>query len=222
MKIPTAVPTSDFFGIAERVVGLFRRSSRTSLNVDAVSQDVGRVIAAWSDSPATTAATAKPSTAFPEDAAAAVEHIAELLGLSHERVISAVQVAPRTYYGWKTEGRRPRSQSLGRLWPMTEAIHFMAQAHPNLAAWFHGSPEAQACFDAGDAQALVQLELSWAMRTYPRRPSASPDFGDGPDLTDPTPEPPTAPDASTRQRSRLSMTDDVAQVNLTLRTAKRS
>lgn len=40
-------------------------------------------LVAWSDSPATTAAAAKPSTAFPEDAAAAVEHIADLLGLSH-------------------------------------------------------------------------------------------------------------------------------------------
>jgi hypothetical protein len=159
---------------------------------------------------------------FPNEPVDAVDYIAQLLGLPHERVIAAVQIAPRTYYGWKTEGRRARPQSLGRLWPMTEAIHFMARAHSNLAAWLNGSDEARALFDTGDVDGLVQLELDWALRTYPRRTPVAPEYGgDGVPAEDAGGQAAGAEPrrAKTPLRPR---TDDVAEVTLTRRPTKRS
>jgi uncharacterized protein (DUF2384 family) len=228
MSVMTPTATADIFGIADGFATLFRRFSQTTVNVEVVSRDVGRVIAHWDDllvqeSSDTTAEDAP----FPNEPVDAVDHVARLLRLPHERVIAAVQIAPRTYYGWKTEGRRARPQSLGRLWPMTEAIHFMARAHSNLAAWFSSSAEAQTLFDAGDVDGLVQLELDWALRTYPTRSSVAADFGDtgGParhvddvgDVGDPT----TGPERHTKTPVRLR-TDEVVEVTLTRRATERS
>jgi hypothetical protein len=227
MNVLTAAPTSDMFGITDKLVGLFRRYSQTSLNVHVVSQDVGRVITAWDDGATTPTPPARLDAPFPTDVVDAVNHVAEILGLSDERVINAAQVAPRTYYGWKTEGRRPRPQSLGRLWPLTEAVHFMARAHPNLSAWFHGIPEAQALFDAGDVRALVQLELDWALRTYPKRTPINPDFGDSREALEPAEatdrrrSEPTVSEGPSGTSARIRM-DDVAEVALTSRRTKRS
>lgn len=225
MNVLTATPTSDIFGITDGIVGLFRRYSQTSLNVHAVSQDVSRAITAWEDATNARTPPVRLDAPFPTDVVDAVNHVAEILGLPHERVINAAHVAPRTFYGWKT-GHRPRPQSLGRLWPLTEAVHFMARTHPNLAAWFHGNPEAQALFDAGDVRALVQLELDWALRTYPKHTPVNPDFGDDGGTPEPTQESdalggPMASEGRDRPMARLRM-DDVAEVALTPRSTKRS
>jgi len=225
MSVMTPTATADIFGIADRFTSLFQRFSQTSVNTGVVSWDVSRVITRWDDSVLEMpldAATEEAS--FPNEPVDAVNHIAWLLGLPHERVIAASQIAPRTYYGWKTGGRRARPQSLGRLWPLTEAIHFMARAHPNLAAWFDSNVEAQTLFDAGDVDGLIQLELDWALRTYPRRTPVAPDFGDsgvppghGEDAGGHTTDTKRHPKAPMQLR-----TDDVAEVTLARRGIKRS
>ncbi len=225
MSVVTWTATADIFGVADRFAKLFRRFSQTSVNVDVVSQDVGRVITGWDDlvleAPS---GAAMDDSSFPNEPVDAVDHIARLLRLPHERVIAAVQIAPRTYYGWKTEGRRARPQSLGRLWPMTEAIHFMARAHPNLAAWFNVNTQAQILFDAGDVDGLVQLELDWALRTYPRRTPVAPEFGDtGLPVEDAEDAGEYAAGAERHAKTAVRLrTDDVVEVTLTHRAAKRS
>lgn len=169
-----AAETIDVLGISDHFDLFFRRSSQTSLNSDPVSENVGRVLAGWNDRPITIA----KEPAFPRQPAQAVDHIAFLLGIPNERVLAAVGVKPRTYFGWKTGKRRARPQSLGSLWPMTEAIHYMSHAHPNLAAWFGSEPEAQALFDAGKVDQLIQLELNWSRRSYATSKPINPDFGD--------------------------------------------
>ena len=228
MSVMTATATADFYGIADSFANLFRRFSQTSVNVDVVSQDVGRVITDWDDlvleAPSDAAVEDSP---FPNEPVEAVNHVARLLGLAHERVIAAVQIAPRTYYGLKTGGRRARPQSLGRLWPMTEAIHFMARAHSNLAAWFNGNAKAQTLFDAGDVDGLVQLELDWALRSYPRRTSVAPDFGDTGVPAGHAEHAGDAGDHTAGAERHMKTpvwlhTDDVAEVTLTSHAAKRS
>ncbi len=221
MNALTPSATADIFGIAAGFGRLFRSFSQTSVNVDAVPRDVGRIITQWDNALADMpGATTTQDVPFPTDPVNAVEHIARLLALPHERVIAAMRVAPRTYYGWKTEGRHARPQSLGQLWPMTQAIHYMARAHPNLAAWFNTSREAQALFDAGDVDRLVQLELDWAIRTYPRRKAISAEFEDAGvavgSLHDGVERPTHASPTESHPRARKALhTDDVAEVKLT-------
>src|SRR5438067_8974759 len=104
MSIMTPTATVDIFGIADRFVNLFLRFSQTSVNVDVVSRDVGMLITQWDGLLLETASAAAVEDApFPNEPVDAVDHIAQVLRLPHERVIAAVQIAPRTYYGWKTE-----------------------------------------------------------------------------------------------------------------------
>lgn len=224
MSALAATSTTDIFGIADKFTGFFRRFSQTSINDRAVSDGVSHVIAGWSDASTTKPvirSLARTDAPFPQEPLAAVDHVSRILGIPRERVLAAVGVAPRTYYGWKREGHQPRPQSLGRLWPATEAIHFMARAHPNLAAWFHGSAEARSLFDAGDVSGLVQLELDWARRTYSRVTPASPDFGDSPRSTPSADSGPTPAERPSGSPVRLQI-DDAAEVSLTRRSPKRS
>jgi hypothetical protein len=230
MSTMTPTATADIFGIAQDIANRFRRFSQTTLIVGNVSNEVGRVIRGWDESVYADLQTiplhepvkrdAGPSLlTMPNEPADAVDHIAELLGVPHERAVEAAQVATRTYYGWRS-GRRARPQSLGRLWPMTEAIHYMARANDNLTAWFHSTPAAQRAFDAGDVDTLIQLELDWAMRSYPRHDPVAPDFGDGPSLPDGDTAP-VEPEPAPRGR-RLLKSGNVAKVTLTPRTARES
>ncbi|MDQ4489347.1 hypothetical protein RBS60_03935 [Sinomonas sp. ASV486] len=212
----SGVETTDVFGISDYFDPFFKRSSQTSLNSDPVSTMVGRIIAWWDDLPVHPFA--ESEYVFPRQPAQAVEHVAFLLGISNERVLAAVGIKPRTYYGWKTANHRARSQSLGKLWPMTEAIHYMAHAHPNLAAWFNSESQAQALFDAGNIDQLVLLELDWATRNYPRPRPIAPDFGDGSGLATPfngpesEPEPEQEPGRQKQKRRVGPTTRGVVEV----------
>lgn len=149
--------------------------SRTSLLETAVTEEVADVIRLWEERPTPALASLDE---FPRSPIAAVEFIAATLRLSQDDVCSAVGIAPRTYYGWKMHGHKPRARSLGTLWPMTRVVYLLKDSHPNLEEWFQGSREAQAIFREGDAEALALFEAEeWvAINPMPRVLPRS-DFG---------------------------------------------
>jgi hypothetical protein len=169
----------------------FRRFTESRVNADFLAAEISMVLREW-DASTTIADTLtfsqtgavdaglEPGRTYPSDPVEAIQHLSSLLQIPQERVLAAVGVKERTFFGWKSQLRRPRPASLGRLWEAVEGLHYLAGSHPNLAAWFHSSPDAQRLFDAGDIDGLVQLELDWALRTYRPTHPAAPDFGDTP------------------------------------------
>lgn len=143
--------------------------SFTSINVSAITEDIRNALADWEDlnldDLLPTVPTGRPDT-YPADEVAAVEFIADTLHLAAERVLVAVGIKPRTYYGWKEKTRRPRPSSIGSLWAAVESFYYLAESHPNLLAWFNDTPEAQNLFDNGQFEELARLEVDWVTRTY--------------------------------------------------------
>ena len=94
----------------------------------------------------------------PADAVEAVAYLARLLNISQDRVLAAVGIAPRTYFGWKTENRRPRTNSMGAIWSMVQVLSSIDAVRGDLAAWFHSSAAVSERFDAGDANGIALLD----------------------------------------------------------------
>lgn len=131
--------------------------------------------------------------AYPQTAVEGVEYLADLLQISQDAVLRGTQVSERTFYGWKANpDAKPRSASLGRLWPTVETLTYLAGSHQNLASWFHATPEAQEAFEAGHLNRLLQLELEWVsanaaslgLRNATSAAVPAPVFGDLGDVLD--------------------------------------
>ena len=101
----------------------------------------------------------------PQDPVEAVTYLVRVLQLTQDQILDSVGIAPRTFFGWKTKGRRPRTESLGKIWPMVQAVSSMDAARVDLAAWFHSSPEAQEHFARGDANGLALLDAERSFRS---------------------------------------------------------
>ena len=63
---------------------------------------------------------------------------------------------------------------MGRLWAAVEPVYYLVRSRPNLVAWFTETRQAQMLFDAGDFDALVQLELDRTVRTFEAAPAQAP------------------------------------------------
>ena len=157
-------------GLVERLSLATR--SRTSLNESAVRDEVADVIRIWEDRPLPALAALQD---FPADPISAIEFVANTLRVNQDEVCKAVGIAPRTFYGWKMHGHRPRARSLGVLWPMTRVIYLLDDAHPNLEEWFQGSQQAQNLFGTGDAEGLAALEAQDWVTEHPLRRFSPPD-----------------------------------------------
>lgn len=168
-----------------------KRRSRSYINRDFLDPRIGDVLEVWEGPPATADAVpqlrivAAPMVReYPQTAVDAVEFIRDLLDVSQDAVLASVGIQERTYFGWKSNrASRPRVSSLGKLWLMVEALFGLEPHRPNLAAWFHSTPEAQRAFASGDVSRLQLLELQAAAVG---RPELLPDvrlFGDPGDPT---------------------------------------
>lgn len=147
----------------------YKRVSRTSLNIVPVRDRIRDVLAEFDEMDLEELMEVRPSdrpATYPADEVAAIEFVRDSLRVTQDQVLAAVGVAGRTFFGWKQLGRRPRVSSTGSLWSAVEVVFYLADAHPNLAGWFHDSPEAQQAFAAGEFDTLAHLELDWAARTY--------------------------------------------------------
>lgn len=134
-------------------------TATTSLNTDAVAAEIAAVVLEWdSRTPAV--------LAYPRNEVAAVHFIQDVLRLPRGAVLAAVGIAEKSFYNWTGKGNQPRASSTGNLWPMTRVLHALAVVHPQLASWYHSSPQAQQAFQAGDANALAIAESTWALRCY--------------------------------------------------------
>ena len=94
----------------------------------------------------------------PADAVEAVAYLSRVLNISQDRVLDAVGVRPRTFFGWKTENRRPRTNSMGAIWAMVQVLSSIDAVRGDLAAWFHSSTAVSERFDAGDANGIALLD----------------------------------------------------------------
>jgi hypothetical protein len=170
--------TRDLFGVGDSLAQQFRKRSRTTFNVDIVAREIAEVLEAW-DAEDAQIADGLQTLPYPSDPVSAIDFLRGALQVSQDDVLAALDIRERTFFGWKTKGHRPRPESLGRLWPMTQAVYYLSQSHPNLAAWFHTDDRAKISFENGDVDGLVQNELRWALKTYSTPARTAPEFGDG-------------------------------------------
>ena len=101
----------------------------------------------------------------PTDPVEAVDYLTRALQLSQDEVLEAVGIAKRTFFGWKTKGRRPRTESLGRIWDMAQVVSGMDAGRADLLGWFKSTPSAQECFANGDANGLALLDAERSFRS---------------------------------------------------------
>lgn len=197
MTLAMPARTMDPWRISEQLfVPAFSRTAPSTVNLHIVDQRICNVLDAWGRSDIDTVAevdgadegTADDGTmieAYPQTPVDAVRFLAQTLQISQDQVLTGVGVAPRSYFQWADGSvTRPRPASLGRLWPMVEAIAPLRHAHPNLAAWFHSTLAAQEAFAAGHINELLTLEFNWASANS--RPVTRPlgTFGDPADDID--------------------------------------
>lgn len=183
--------------------------SRTSLNESVVRDEIAYVIRIWEDRPLPALAALQD---FPADPISAIEFMASALRVTQDEICRAVGIAPRTFYGWKMHGHRPRARSLGVLWPMTRVIYLLEDSHPHLEEWFQGSSEAQALFRAGDTEGLAALEAKEWVNEHPIERFTPPyeQFPHAPERTRPRRLITSAPVPSEMQRrASWSSRDDV-------------
>ena len=174
--------TTDPWGIRDQMfVPAFSRTAPSTMNFHIVDQRIADVLGEWAgvdaDEPNDIAAT---EADYPQSPVEAVRFLTQVLQISQDQVLSAVNVAERSFFQWAAGTvTRPRAASLGRLWPMVEAIAPLRAAHPSLAAWLHANPSAREAFAAGRINDLLRIEFDWATANT-RRPATRPvgSFGD--------------------------------------------
>ncbi len=202
--------TTDPWGIRDQMfVPAFSRTAPSTMNFHIVDQRIAGVLGEWvgidADEPDDIAAA---EAEYPQSPVEAVRFLTQVLQISQDRVLNAVNVAERSFFQWAAGTvTSPRAASLGRLWPMVEAIAPLRAAHPSLAAWFHSTPSAQEAFAAGHINDLLRIEFDWAAANTRRlvmRPVGS--FGDPADneadTNDVEPDDVRVPKPSIRRRPR--------------------
>ena len=193
MSIMMSSPTADPFGISSTFPEKVRRIAPSTLNLKLLDATIQAVLSSWDqllDAPfgrrVGVANTPTGGQRYPDTPVEAFDYVCDVLQVNRTDVYDAVGVQERTYYNWQTKpDTRPRATSLGRLWPMVEALFRLQAVHPNIAGWYHTTPAAQAAFKAGDINRLLQLELEYSNAysvslTATRIPA--PHFGDPGDL----------------------------------------
>lgn len=191
---PTTAPFSGLNGVFGWAQSPAKRTSRTTLNRLAVAPPVATVIALWNEESEWVPSGTSTETSYPTSPTDAVAFIVDTLDWPQQKVLGALGIPERTFFGWK-EGHRPRSKGLHKLWAMTDVLYYMRDAHPNLASWFSNNEEAQRLFTLGDSNGLALLEFSWSSA---RQHNASRFVAD---FDVPTgPESPAAAAGSTRER----------------------
>lgn len=204
--------TTDPWGIRDQMfVPAFSRAAPSTMNFHIVDQRIADVLGEWvgvdADEPDDIAAA---EADYPQSPVEAVRFLTQALQISQDQVLNAVNVAERSFFQWAAGTvTSPRPASLGRLWPMVEAVAPLRAAHPSLAAWFHSTPSAQEAFAAGRINDLLRIEFDWATANT-RRPATRPvgSFGDPADNADadevePDDVPVAKPSVRRRPRSRV-------------------
>jgi len=197
MSIMASSATVDPFGIMSTFPEKVRRVAPSTVNLELLDDTINAVLASWEqlrDAPlgrwADVPAVHVVGRPYPETPEQAIDYLRDVLQVSRSDVFEAVGVPERTFHNWqKKPSTRPRTSSLGRLWPMVDALFRLQAGHPNIAGWYHSTPAAQDAFKAGDINRLLQLELEYVNAhgvslTAARVPA--PYFGDPGDMVDET------------------------------------
>jgi hypothetical protein len=195
MSVMMSSPTADPFGISSTFPEKVHRVAPSTVNLTLLDGTIQAVLSSWEqmhDAPlgrwANVPAVHVIGRPYPETPEEAVDYVRDVLQITRDAVYPAVGVRERTFHNWqKKPDTRPRARSLGKLWPMIDALFHLQAAHPNIAAWYHSTPAAQDAFNAGDVNRLLQLELEYVNMhavslTTSRVPA--PYFGDPGDLVE--------------------------------------
>ena len=223
MSVMMSSPTVDPFGIMSTFPEKVRRVAPSTVNLELLDDTINAVLTSWEqlrDAPlghwADVPAVHVIGRPYPENPEQAIDYLRDVLQVNRGDVFTAVDVPERTFHNWqKKPSTRPRPSSLGRLWPMVDALFHLQAAHPNIAGWYHSTPAAQDAFKAGNINRLLQLELEYVNAhavslTASRIPA--PYFGDpGDDLNETdahdvdTPAKARAPRVRTTKRRRAKL-----------------
>lgn len=178
------------FDLLSSFSGKFRRSGSSTLNVDVIAEPVRRLFVLWEQfgtpvreprhhvltfagmveladvvEPVMTLVAdtrVEGVRPFPGTPVEAVEYLVSLLRVPRDTVLRGTKVSESSFYRWKREpDTAPRPQSLGRLWPTVRAFSRLEAVHPNIASWYHSTPEAKEAFEGGRLNRLIQLEFEW-------------------------------------------------------------
>lgn len=193
MSVMMSSPTVDPFGISSTFPEKVRRLAPSTVNTDLLDATIQSVLSSWEqwcDAPlgrfAYVPAVHLDDRPYPQLPHEAFEYIRDVLHLNNGQVSAAIDVQERTYYNWLGKPKtKPRTSSLGRLWPMVDALFHLQVVHPNIAGWFHSTPAAQEAFHAGDLNRFLQLELEYTSAHSDSLTTTSipaPYFGDPGDL----------------------------------------
>ena len=178
------------FGLLDSFSNNFRRSGSSTLNLDVIAEPVRLLVGKWErfatpiresrhhyialtgtvelvgsvdlTVPTLEEIPAREVRPFPETPVQAVEYLSGLMDISRDAVLRGTGVSESSFYRWKRMSDvAPRPDSLGRLWPTVRALSQLEAVHPNLASWYHSTPEAQEAFEGGRLNRLIHLEFEW-------------------------------------------------------------
>jgi len=124
----------------------------------------------------------------------AISELRDVTALTLGQVLASVGIRPRTYHAWKADGRLPRADSVGALWPALETIRRLRRdlGDHALRTLMRVEPQRQ-LFERGDYESLVRIIASQkltAAEAIERQDSPSSAVG---------PETPWAPQRSSRR-----------------------
>lgn len=96
-----------------------------------------------------------PPTPPDGDAVAAVAYIARVLDVPERDVIDGAGLAERTFYDWKSRGRKPRLSSLGQLWKIVQITEDLVAELPDPARWIKAEPHRRELLRSGNIDGLA-------------------------------------------------------------------
>lgn len=169
---PTALSSSTAasWDVTEMLASRHRRPlSTTSVDLGSLPPAIARAMTAWGVADVmSTPAREIPIPTTPVDA---VDYVARVLQVRQERVLRASGIAERTFFGWKSDGRRPRESKVRTLWVWVQLVSRLRVSRPGLPAWFHSDDAAQEAFDRGDTDGFLAAEMHSMLRG--RNPESS-------------------------------------------------
>jgi len=99
-------------------------------------------------------------------AAGVIQELADRLDFPIDRILTAADIKPRTYYIWKERtGSQPRLASQGRLWALKQCIEDLTNLVETPSRWLT-DPTRIGLFETGAFDQLVELAVSQSRPAY--------------------------------------------------------
>lgn len=93
------------------------------------------------------------------DPVAAVDHLADRLGVPPLDILRGVGIAERTFHDWKNHNRKSRLSSHGQLWKLVQVVEDLGRHIEDLPTWFRSEPRRCALLREGRVDDLAAEPL---------------------------------------------------------------